>query len=146
MNKDGPSYWYLVANTSKFMMFSPTIPRLWRSGHALIKQERLCFPILQQFLAFNPSRRISAFAALSHPYFQSVDSHSRSIYAAQPIPSNKPTLEERTAWCRPPSYSYSLVRACGGVHVKQTFRVCCVIFLDASPLADIDRFHLCCQL
>ncbi|KAF0024723.1 hypothetical protein F2P81_023525 [Scophthalmus maximus] len=51
----------------------------------------------QQFLAFNPSRRISAFAALSHPYFQSVDSLSRSVYAAQPIPSNKPTMEERTA-------------------------------------------------
>lgn len=55
------------------------------------------FPLFQQFLAFNPSRRISAFAALSHPYFQSVDSHSRSVYAAQPIPSNKPTMEERTA-------------------------------------------------
>ncbi|KAA8585970.1 hypothetical protein FQN60_007539 [Etheostoma spectabile] len=53
--------------------------------------------LLMQFLAFNPSRRISAFAALSHPYFQSVDSHSRSVYAAQPIPSNKPTMEERTA-------------------------------------------------
>uniref|UniRef100_A0A8D3D3F3 Protein kinase domain-containing protein n=1 Tax=Scophthalmus maximus TaxID=52904 RepID=A0A8D3D3F3_SCOMX len=53
--------------------------------------------LLMQFLAFNPSRRISAFAALSHPYFQSVDSLSRSVYAAQPIPSNKPTMEERTA-------------------------------------------------
>ncbi|KAF3833761.1 hypothetical protein F7725_024965 [Dissostichus mawsoni] len=53
--------------------------------------------LLMQFLAFNPSRRISAFAALSHPYFQSVDSHSRSVYAAQPIPPNKPTMEERTA-------------------------------------------------
>ncbi|KAG8005138.1 Cyclin-dependent kinase 6 [Nibea albiflora] len=53
--------------------------------------------LLMQFLAFNPSRRISAFAALSHSYFQSVDSHSRSVYAAQPIPSNKPTMEERTA-------------------------------------------------
>ncbi|CAG5891220.1 unnamed protein product [Menidia menidia] len=53
--------------------------------------------LLMQFLAFNPSRRISALAALSHPYFQSVDSHSRSVYAAQPIPSNKPTMEERTA-------------------------------------------------
>nr|XP_046274668.1 cyclin-dependent kinase 6 isoform X1 [Scatophagus argus] len=53
--------------------------------------------LLMQFLAFNPSRRISAFAALSHPYFQSVDSLSRSVYAAQPIPSNKPTIEERTA-------------------------------------------------
>ncbi|KAI3358500.1 hypothetical protein L3Q82_014918 [Scortum barcoo] len=53
--------------------------------------------LLMQFLAFNPSRRISAFAALSHPYFQSVDSHSRNVYAAQPIPSNKPTMEERTA-------------------------------------------------
>ncbi|TKS88546.1 Cyclin-dependent kinase 6 [Collichthys lucidus] len=53
--------------------------------------------LLMQFLAFNPSRRISAFAALSHNYFQSVDSHSRSVYAAQPIPSNKPTMEERTA-------------------------------------------------
>ncbi|CAG11128.1 unnamed protein product, partial [Tetraodon nigroviridis] len=30
--------------------------------------------LLLQFLAFNPSRRISAFAALNHPYFQSVDS------------------------------------------------------------------------
>lgn len=52
----------------------------------------------QQFLTFNPSRRISAFTALSHPYFQSVDSHSRSVYAAQPIPSNKSTMEERSAW------------------------------------------------
>ncbi|MED6267021.1 Cyclin-dependent kinase 6 [Characodon lateralis] len=33
--------------------------------------------LLMQFLTFNPSRRISAFTALSHPYFQSVDSHSR---------------------------------------------------------------------
>ncbi|XP_061616286.1 cyclin-dependent kinase 6 isoform X2 [Phyllopteryx taeniolatus] len=53
--------------------------------------------LLLQFLAFNPSRRISAFVALTHPYFQSVDSLSRSVYAAQPIPSNKPTIEERTA-------------------------------------------------
>uniref|UniRef100_A0AAQ4PZ32 cyclin-dependent kinase n=1 Tax=Gasterosteus aculeatus aculeatus TaxID=481459 RepID=A0AAQ4PZ32_GASAC len=53
--------------------------------------------LLMQFLAFNSSRRISAFVALSHPYFQSVDSLSRSVYAAQPIPSNKPTMEERTA-------------------------------------------------
>lgn len=60
-----------------------------------VNQLWVFFP--QQFLAFNPSRRISAFDALSHPYFQSVDSHSRSVYAAQPIPSNKPTMEERTA-------------------------------------------------
>ncbi|XP_076005925.1 cyclin-dependent kinase 6 isoform X4 [Genypterus blacodes] len=53
--------------------------------------------LLLQFLTFNPSRRISAFAALSHAYFQSVDSLSRSVYAAQPIPTNKPTMEERTA-------------------------------------------------
>lgn len=65
-----------------------------RSSNASFSN-RLSFP--QQFLAFNPSRRISAFAALSHPYFQSVDSHSRSVYAAQPIPGDKPTMEERTA-------------------------------------------------
>ncbi|CAL8371981.1 unnamed protein product [Boreogadus saida] len=53
--------------------------------------------LLLQFLAFNPARRISAFAALSHPYFHSVDSLSRSMYAAPPIPSNKPTMEERVA-------------------------------------------------
>lgn len=53
--------------------------------------------LLMQFLTFNPSRRISAFSALSHPYFQSVDSHSRSLYATHSIPSNKPTIEERTA-------------------------------------------------
>ncbi|XP_062265656.1 cyclin-dependent kinase 6 [Platichthys flesus] len=63
------------------------IPDIEEQGRAL----------LMQFLAFNPSRRISAFTALSHPYFQSVDSHSRSVYAAQPIPSNKPTMEERSA-------------------------------------------------
>uniref|UniRef100_A0A1A8GP36 cyclin-dependent kinase n=1 Tax=Nothobranchius korthausae TaxID=1143690 RepID=A0A1A8GP36_9TELE len=63
------------------------VPEIDEQGRAL----------LLQFLAFNPSRRISAFAALTHPYFQSVDSLSRSVYMTQPIPTNKPTMEERTA-------------------------------------------------
>lgn len=52
--------------------------------------------LLLQFLAFNPARRISAYEALSHPYFQSLDSTSKSLYA-QPFPSKKPSLEERAA-------------------------------------------------
>lgn len=51
----------------------------------------------QKFLTFNPGRRISAFDALSHPYFQSLDSTSKSLYT-QPFPSKKPSLEERAAW------------------------------------------------
>lgn len=51
----------------------------------------------QKFLSFNPGRRISAYDALSHAYFQSLDSTSKSLYA-QPFPSKKPSLEERAAW------------------------------------------------
>ncbi|XP_062302082.1 cyclin-dependent kinase 6-like, partial [Osmerus eperlanus] len=50
--------------------------------------------LLMQFLAFNPARRISAFAALTHVYFQGVDSESQSVYAAQPF-LNKPPMGKR---------------------------------------------------
>ncbi|XP_062385268.1 cyclin-dependent kinase 6 [Sardina pilchardus] len=51
--------------------------------------------LLLQFLSFNPSRRISAYAALSHPYFLDLDSPSKNLYT-QPFTSNKRSLEERT--------------------------------------------------
>ncbi|KAL2080033.1 hypothetical protein ACEWY4_023826 [Coilia grayii] len=52
--------------------------------------------LLLQFLSFNPSRRISAYAALSHPYFLDLDSPSKNLYS-QPFTSNKRSLEERTS-------------------------------------------------
>ncbi|KAK3531977.1 hypothetical protein QTP86_002279 [Hemibagrus guttatus] len=52
--------------------------------------------LLLKFLSFSPGRRISAYDALSHPYFHSLDSTSKSPYA-QPFPSKKPSLEERAA-------------------------------------------------
>ncbi|TRZ01846.1 hypothetical protein DNTS_004284 [Danionella cerebrum] len=42
------------------------------------------------------AKRISAYDALSHPYFQSLDSTSKNLYA-QPFPSKQPSLEERAA-------------------------------------------------
>lgn len=74
--------------------FSPRSPQ--PIGELVPDMDELGKSLLLQFLAFNPSRRISAFAALTHPYFQSVDSDTKSVYA-QPIGSNKPTLEERAA-------------------------------------------------
>uniref|UniRef100_A0A9J8BDF8 cyclin-dependent kinase n=1 Tax=Cyprinus carpio carpio TaxID=630221 RepID=A0A9J8BDF8_CYPCA len=58
--------------------------------------DELAKSLLLRFLSFNPSRRISAYDALSHPYFQSLDSTSKSLYA-QSFPSQKPSLEERAA-------------------------------------------------
>lgn len=115
-----------------FVCFFFSHTRLWYSRPGCVNWMWWLFLIFQQFLAFNPSRRISAFAALSHPYFQSVDSLSRSVYAAQPIPSNKPTMEERTAWCPPPSHSSSHP---GGVVVsmsRQHSSLLCNAFVSLS--------------
>nr|XP_023830460.1 cyclin-dependent kinase 6-like [Salvelinus alpinus] len=74
--------------------FSPRPPQ--PIGNLIPDMDELGKSLILQFLAFNPAKRISAFAALTHPYFQSVDSDSKSVYA-QPIASNKPTMEESAA-------------------------------------------------
>ncbi|CDQ86163.1 unnamed protein product, partial [Oncorhynchus mykiss] len=74
--------------------FSPRPPQ--QIGNLIPDMDELGKSLILQFLAFNPAKRISAFAALTHPYFQSVDSDSKSVYA-QPIASNKPTMEESAA-------------------------------------------------
>lgn len=42
-----------------------------RLGHCQVTEARVCFS-LQQMLHYDPNKRISAKAALAHPFFQDV--------------------------------------------------------------------------
>ncbi|MBN3298020.1 cyclin-dependent kinase 6 [Amia ocellicauda] len=51
--------------------------------------------LLLQFLTFSPSKRISAYAALSHAYFQDVEGGNKSVHSQ--TPSSQATSEESAA-------------------------------------------------
>ncbi|XP_023667628.1 cyclin-dependent kinase 6 [Paramormyrops kingsleyae] len=72
--------------------FSPRPPR--PIAELVLEMDEQAQALLLQFLTFNPSKRISAFAALSHPYFQNMETSNKS---SQQIPSNKSSLEKQAA-------------------------------------------------
>jgi cyclin-dependent kinase 6 len=53
------------------------------------------FSVLQKCLTFNPAKRISAYGALNHPYFQDLERYKDNLNSH--LPSNQSTSELNTA-------------------------------------------------
>ncbi|KAJ8403116.1 hypothetical protein AAFF_G00360320 [Aldrovandia affinis] len=74
--------------------FAPRPPQ--PIGNLVPDMDELGASLLLQFLSFNPAKRISAFTALTHPYFQNMESNNKSVYSQQ-LPNNQSPIEERGA-------------------------------------------------
>ncbi|RXM27389.1 Cyclin-dependent kinase 6 [Acipenser ruthenus] len=57
--------------------------------------EELGKDLLLQFLTFNPTKRISAYSSLSHPYFQDLERYTQSMDSQ--ISSSQTTTDENAA-------------------------------------------------
>lgn len=60
-----------------------------------LSQQSLLFCLLQKCLTFNPAKRISAYGALAHPYFQDLERGKESLDAH--LPSSQNASELNTA-------------------------------------------------